>query len=410
MLDTLQNIKIPGILKQGPELSCQRTKFSVQSNLERDYLFKKSRGQIATENLAIKLKLCSNVFVKETHHCKQCEEHNKSCSSLEHHDTIIKEPKITPYYCGVRYCSNVNDKVYQFSEMIEELKSIKRLKDLKRLEHFAIGFSAISLEEYRTDFTRHKKRYEQILNVYFEKLRKKNVIIQAIRVLDFSYATKNMVYPHFHFVAIPFKNNDKRRMMMVMQETRKKMISSMKNKKDFHVQFFQRGSKTGLFSYVALRSIGLYKPEKTEKFEYKITKKATLKESILSNKYFMLKDVISLQIYMKDFYNKRHYVTIGGLPYGSIITDNVLYECKYHGVLDRKSVRVEREMVKNIEEKEPPPDEVRLNVQMTKIGRDVSRPFNEEIPDEYYEAHGSCFESHNPDDFFRVAHYTEGEI
>jgi len=284
------------------------------------------------EALDYKLSLCGQ-FATKNFYCEK--------SGVEH---LLKSTH-SPFFCEIRYCSRPECLVQRFKRQLQTFQDIQRFHGLKKLWHFAIGFEPVSEIEFKKNFTKYKKRFEYVLNRYFGNLRKKGVNPQAVRVLDFSFKTEGMVYLHYHFGAIPLPGNRISPSLKLMQETRIRMISRMKIKTNFHLQSFGLASKTGVLSYLSIRASGMYKYDMIKNPRYKHLKIGNLKESIKLEKYLFLNQILTKEEYLQSFYNKSHFLTIGGLPrpppHGSNITDTMPLFCEQHGALERSDIRIE---------------------------------------------------------------------
>jgi len=350
-------------------------------------------------NLKLHLKECGSLAHKKWY-CKECE-----ADGMSPNEAFLREDKIYQE-CGIRYCKRHKCILTRFAIQLESLKGIKRLQNLRMLEHFVIGFETIYLEDFISNFAELKKQQERVLNSYFLKLRKKGFKVQAFKVLDFTsskvkqfklkilrdelntfqgekiiyWTTENeafkklirfdyknlgivertKVYMHYHIIAIPGKSNLKRSFMITSQQIRKDILKRQRVKIPFHIQFFGLKKKENLFSYLTLRAVGLYKFDDAKEKNYKINSIRKLTDLLKQKKFMYLQDIMSVEDYHKNFYNHRHFTTIGGLPYGSIIMDNVLSKfpnfCKIHGTLTRNQVRMEI-----IPEVIPPPPPPSLN-------------------------------------------------
>lgn len=304
-----------------------------------------------------KLSLCGR-FASKRFYCKKCEaEGNTHLLGATH----------SRFFCEIRYCSHPECILERFSRQVETFKDIKRMHELHKLWHFAIGFEPIPEIEFKKNFSKYKKRNESVLNKYFEKLRKNKIHLQGIRVLDFSFVKDGFVYLHYHFACIPVGSNKIRSTLILMQDIRKKTISKQKIKIPFHLQSFGLASKQAVFSYMAIRAVGLYKYESTIKTTYKVRNKK-LVDSIEQNLYITLDKILTKEEYIKTFYNKSFFVTIGGLPrplrHGSTITDTFPNECTIHGHLERKDVRIEVVFDEPVEYSVIPPPEIKKYPQL----------------------------------------------
>ena len=292
------------------------------------------KENITLKDLEYKLSLCGR-WASKKFFCKKCENEGR-----------FEPLKITHsrLYCEIRYCANPRCLVQRFVRQMLTFEDIKRFEGLRTLWHFVIGFEPISLIEFKQNFSKHKKRFEGVLNKYFERLKKAGLIIPAVRVLDFSFTSENKVFLHYHFGAIPIKGSELRETLKLMQSKRMSMISRQRNKIPFHLESFGYKSLLSVCSYLSIRASGMYKYESTHDFTYTI-QKGSLLEAINKGKYIFLSSVLTKEEYLNSFYGKAHFVTIGGLPrpprHGSNITDGIPLECPNHGKLERKDIRIE---------------------------------------------------------------------
>lgn len=305
-------------------------------------------------NLRLNLSRCG-MRAKKEFYCKKPEHRGKR---------LLKDTPYEYFRCEIRYCSRLKCLVQRFARQIETLNDIERFWNLKKLWHFAIGFEPIPELEFKRNFSKYNKRFQYVLNKYFEKLRKGGLNIEAVRVLDFSFKKEGFVYMHFHFGAVPPKHLNL--VLHKMQNVRKDMNKRMKIKTPFHMQtFFKKDgghpSKEGVLSYLSIRASGMYKYDNTDFFVYdpKISK---LIDSIKQKRYIFLNDVITEEEYLRSFYNKPFFVTIGGLPrpspHGSNITDGIPRICPCCGELDRKDVRICIIFEETKTNKPPPPPDL----------------------------------------------------
>ena len=303
-----------------------------------------------TEILKYKLSLCGK-YATKNFYCKHCESEGSK-------NSLLKTTR-SKFFCEIRYCDNPECLVQRFARQVETFNDVKRFHGLKKLWHFTIGFKPISELDFKKNFSKYNKRFQYVLNKYFEKLRKQGLKIEAVRVLDFSFVTDGQVYLHFHFGAVPLGQKNIRKSMLLMQKVRKQMISRMKIETPFYFKDFGLASKKGVLSYLSIRASGMYKYNMTENTKYKHIE-SNLKSSIENKKYILLKNVLTEEEYLKSFYNKPFYVTVGGLPkpprHGSNITDTIPSSCSKHGILKRQDIRIEVIFEENdIGEAPPPP-------------------------------------------------------
>lgn len=279
------------------------------------------------------LSLCGQ-NIKVEIHCKHCEE--------EHRENSILDKKIIRRTCGLRYCNHLHCQITRYARIFESLRSISRLKNLRKMWHYALGFEPIDIIQ----FQEKRKLFEKVFTSFQKRITKRLAIfglhkIQAFKFLDFAREKDGRYYMHYHFLAIPYKPGDQRIIMKIFQDQRKKSIK--KYGIPFHCQFFGNKSKLNLLSYMAKRCSGLYKPEEkpTDFIKGSINK---LRDQILNHEFMILPDFLDFQEYFDLLYKKRLYATIGGMPYGSIVVDNISgvegYKCPFHGSLDRKEIRM----------------------------------------------------------------------
>jgi hypothetical protein len=117
----------------------------------------------------------------------------------------------------------------------------------------------------------------------------------------------------------------------------------------------------------------MYKYNMTENVDYKPIQ-GDLRASIENHKYLLLSDILTKEEYLNSFYNKSHFVCIGGLPrpHGSSITDSIPNFCPIHGHLERSDVRIRVTFDDMPQIVHPPPDfdnyqEEKLVIQLIKI-------------------------------------------
>lgn len=262
-------------------------------------------------------------------------------------EKLMKTKKIK-FHCGIRFCSKTECKIESFARTLEDFNSIPQLKGLRNLWHCTIGFQLLETYDFRENFSKYKKRHELLMGSLFKKVKKKGIDLKGIRVLDFSFTktSDGSVYVHYHFGIIPVKHF--RKSLQTIKSVEKDLIKNMKIKTPFHFQSFGYKNKNAILSYLAKRCIGLYKFDESKNLNYSDNTKGKLKRDIENKVYFMLKDVLTPEQYVRHFYKKRHYVTFGGLPHGSIPTDNSFYNdpiiCKQHGLLEKTNIRFELEI------------------------------------------------------------------
>lgn len=300
------------------------------------------------EQLEKKLSLCGEWATKKFY-CKKCESEGK----LEPLKIFHKR-----FYCEIRYCNRPKCLINRFVRQMQTFEEIKRFNGLKTLWHFSIGFPIISLEDFKKNFSKIKKRQEYVLNRYFERLRKIGINIQAVRVLDFSFMKEGQVYLHYHFGALPKTKEKIGYIMTEMKGLAMSMSSRMRNKTTIYLKSYGLKKLYSVLSYLSIRASGMYKYDTTKNFNYKVIQ-GKLMRSIIDEKYIFLSSVLTQEEYLNSFYSKAHFICVGGLPrpslQGSNITDGIPLECLIHGVLTRKDVRIKIIFDDLIKEVIPPP-------------------------------------------------------
>jgi hypothetical protein len=357
------------------------------------------------DNLNYSLSLCGR-FATKNFYCKKCEREGKPALLKISH-------KI--FHCEIRYCNKPECLVSRFVNQMNTFEEIKAFHGWNNLHHFVISFPLIDYYDFKENFTKYKKRSEYVMNRYFEKLRlpyysfgrgKKRVFImkspeeiiklKAIRVLDFSFTSGDKVLMHYHFGAVPTGSKTQiKRSLGFMQKVRICMLEDMKQKTSFILNSFGLADKVATMSYLSIRASGMYKYERTQDFRYEIQKQPLLK-SINEGKYVFLSSILTKEEYLKSFYGKSHYTTIGDFYYcvyckkdfplnkvfvdlfdgkkkhdkycpycmginpeqqlkaifqSSIIRDVINLSCPIHGKLERKDIRIEiifDELIKSV--------------------------------------------------------------
>lgn len=304
--------------------------------------------------LNYKISLCGKIAVRKFY-CKK--------DPLNVH--LLKESK-GPFHCEMRYCDCPHCLVQRFARQMKTFDDITDFHGLRNLWHFSLGFESIPLREFKKNFTKYKKRYETVLNRFWEKLNNHYLLdenlkyvedsqgkkipfpikLRAVRVFDFSFKTRGMVFPHYHFGTHPVGQKRIRTYMVQMHRLRKKMIKDMHIKTPFHFEDFGLHDRKNTLEYLSIRAVGMYKYKHEEHRDFRKKRgKGDLLKSILRGDFLFLKDVLTDEEYIDHFYNRAHFVTVGGLPrplrHGSNITDGIPTYCPIHGDLERSDVRVD---------------------------------------------------------------------
>ena len=349
------------------------------------------------DNLLSSMEACGK-WCKHEIYCRDCEADNQEA-------LLIVQKKI--HTCDIRLCSKPYCLSQRYSQTMKAFEEVRRLEGLKKLHHFSIGFDKISKEEFENNFDFHKKRFERVMNTYFKRLRKAGIKLQGFKVLDISFGKNKGVWDknyfiHFHFAMIPFKNCDFKKNLTIMQLVRKLIMDKQRVKIPFHFQSYGLKEKHSLFSYIALRNIGLYKKYETLKFD-NVENENDLIKAIQKDKWITLDKLVTPQQYVHNFFKKRNLSTIGNcyfcfnckkefplgtfskeeldsfhkalcpvcnqrevklaLPkslYGSISADNMtLITCSRHGKFNINDFQALRHVFLECQEPPPPPKQAK---------------------------------------------------
>lgn len=370
--------------KESPVLIYDKIReiFRLRTSQDIEFLTKKDR---IVNRIMQNLSDCGKFFTFDLH-CKKCESEVSVVQDFSQPNTFkkvsqaqveearkksfLKTVKVRKL-CSIRYCDNVECVVDRFARTMEQLESIERLKPLRSLFHFSIGFPKIIIE----DFPAKRKDFERVLHDFFAELRKAGItnsiivmkktlkekkVLQGIKILDISKGKNKGVWDglyfvHYHIMLIPFSREDTRGLYDKIQAVRAEVMSRQRNKIPFHVQIYGNKKKEAMFSYIALRSNGMYKPFESRKEEY--FEAEDLRTQIKAGKFMFLKQIFSVEKFIELFYNRRFFSTLGGLPYGSRSPHNVsqLFDCKcrFHGDLTRFDLILR---IEPCEDEKKPPD------------------------------------------------------
>jgi len=276
--------------------------------------------------------------------CKKCE-HDNLPSLLK----VIKRR----VFCGIRFCFDPYCKNESFARQMDLFRQIFNqtiLKGWRNLWHFSIGFKSIDLKDFLTNWKNILKRYQYVLSNFWRRLKAEGINIKALRVLDFSFEKDGKVYPHFHFGAIisiqSWSNrNERSKFMLKIKSIERQMNKNMRIKTPFRLDSHGTRKKESIMSYLAKRSIGLYKHGEGKNVNWADNKKGKLIEDIKAGKYFGLKDFMNIIEYYNNFYNSRHFACVGGLPQTCIPVDSFVNDyptyCPIHKELGISDIRVE---------------------------------------------------------------------
>ncbi|MBS3075788.1 hypothetical protein J4429_05005 [Candidatus Pacearchaeota archaeon] len=288
--------------------------------------------------------------------CGKFATHNFYCR--EHGFAGCLKSVVQPFFCDSRFCINPDCKCHMFKNNLKRLNDIPELKNEKSLLHWAIGFPLVDLVDFSNDYAKYKKDHEKILNTFTKKVRKLYPQFKGFRTNDFSFTKEadGKVYIHYHLLIKPFKVN-KRQFMTDVQKIRMGIIARQRIKIPFHVQSFGFIKKESGFAYLSLRSIGLYKYDKTLNFNYEVPKPGNLKKSIQEGKYMFLKDVMTEEQYLKNVHGKKLFVGFGGIripSHGSITTDIMVLKCPICGEISGYH-KIRHEIIFNFDQLKPDP-------------------------------------------------------
>jgi len=324
------------------------------------------KQNLLIEQVEENLSACGQI-VKRHWYCKHCERENLDTA-------LLRVDKTTRLDCQIRYCSNPQCINTRFARINDVLSSVPRLKGLRGMFHFTIGFNKINITNFKEQINSQRRN----INSYFAKLKKLGVHFNGFQVLDISKGKKDgsswdgKYYVHYHVISIPWKSHEVRRNMILMKQVEKGMKLKQRNKNPFFVKVHGIKNKDALFSYLSIRAVGLYKPYDSKETNYsKLSKK--LVDSVQSGRFMTLNQIISIEQYVSMFYKRRMFSIIGKeihILKGSIILDNVLCKyptfCKIHGNLTRQDVRLENVLVFSCLEPPPPPNFIKSEVLQVK--------------------------------------------
>jgi len=237
--------------------------------------------------------------------------------------------------CGNRYCNHIHCQLTRFARIYTSLRSIKRIKDLRKMWHFSIGFSYIDI----IYFKEKRKEFDKIIAAFFRRVNKRLnkagiTKIQAFKFLDFTKSPDSTYFMHYHFLAIPYNFQQQRKIMRIFQE----------EKQNFHLEVFGNKNKLDVLAYMAKRTAGLFK-EKDDPIDFKRCSLTKLKDQIESGKFMLFSDFLDPELFFTLFHKQRLYAVVGGMPYGTILVySNTIQEpfiCPFHGILARKDYKME---------------------------------------------------------------------
>lgn len=296
--------------------------------------------------------------------CKRCSNEHITNSKITRYVGEIKSETIDVFqnFCEIKYCGEPECFSKRFSTTINQMQSIPELYDYKTMWHMVIGFEKITIEEFKTNFSFHKKQMERAFNYWLRKLKNNHKIgLDGIKILDLSFTEKGMVYPHFHLAVKPVKQEWRRFVMIKMKQVEKELKESKRMKtplKKFHVQIFKHAKKDAVFNYLTIRSIGLYKYQNMGRLDKEDFKPQALVQSIREEKYLKLNHVLTAEEYFKSFYRKRNYSVFGSVSDTCNIRVSSTYICSKHGELATTDILFE--VIWYGKEKpvvDPPPDQ-----------------------------------------------------
>lgn len=279
-------------------------------------LSKNQKKILELEKIKGNLKICGNIGIKKLY-CKQCEAKGSQTESL----LSVRKGVIN---CKMRYCSKPDCITQRFADTFNALKNLRRFEKVRVLKHCVIGFAKISKHDFENNYKEVKKRHEHALRLFMKKLKEKGVNLEGYRILDISKGKytgewNGLYYLHYHLGLIPFKRENNSKWMLKIHEARKEIAK--KNKIHFSFKSFDKlVKKNALFSYLAIRSIGLFKPYEEKKPNYKIYEVKKLKESIKNGNFITLDKLVNVSQYHKLFFRSRYLTAIGNKYY--------CYKCK----------------------------------------------------------------------------------
>jgi len=180
-------------------------------------------------------------------------------------------------HCSIRYCPHCVEERVKHSRIYLNSYNIR----IKRLVHFWIGFKP----SYRLDKAL-KKEQEKIMARFYKVMEKIGSRVSAMRVFDLNKTEKGLRY-HYHHAQLPIADIRK----FIANCNRAEKIVKEKTGTEFSVHIVGYRPQKSLFRYFSKIMAGLYSDEKNH-------------HSVL------LKDLISLEDYAKNFFNVRSLVFV----------------------------------------------------------------------------------------------------
>lgn len=239
------------------------------------------------------------------------------------HDTRI--------HCGINYDACCAVFRYQ--------KTLGRIIDYnirsKRLYHVVVGFPR--LNDIRD---LDVKRAYYLMNEFRRDLKKNNIVLNGISVLDI--ADKTNPYVHLHMAIMPQEGlNFNVEILKKIQRVSEKTKKRLKGEFVFHAVGWRR--KDSLFAYFAKRASGLYGGDKKPKQRIPYIDSNGEQRELCYDK--TVKDLMSLEEYVRLMYRTKRINKIGKLltrrqspeGLGSIVVPIVVRKCPICGSRDLKT-------------------------------------------------------------------------
>lgn len=387
----------PGYQEEVFELENRQNELDLKIQREAELLKYKRESQLM--NLNSHLYECG--FPVETKFkCKTCID--------EGGESLLEVKKKLQGACQIRYCNKPHCITHRYAKTLTALENThyKTKKGYRKITnetlglHFSIDYQRCNVDNIKEA----KKKLDRQTNSFMSKLRrgslpnssggKRYKIFQKVIVNPHNKKTKKMTYfryltgkkdylyfapikmsgvkvfdikhypgtndflLHYHYCAFPlgeFLDYN------ILQQVRKDMIANSKSKRKWRLQIHaDKERKDGckkaksILRYMTKRAIGIY--GKSDKYEDKDLTNKKIGDIVKDKGIYLLPQLMSIDKYYDTFYNVKA-ITYFGNKLKRMYTCNGMLsamnlQCRFHGFLEPKDIRVERIVI--LPEIEPP--------------------------------------------------------